>query len=65
MNRRKQCKGKKKYATEKQAGIDMLKLWTLDPKEADNLNVYKCPQCNRYHVGHKPKELRPRALFNA
>jgi hypothetical protein len=64
MRRWKMCKGKKKYATETSAGIDMLKLWALDPKEVDNLNVYRCPNCHKWHVGHKPKEMRPRALQN-
>lgn len=49
--RRRQCEGKKRYADAASAQRIAAK---MARRNADGwwLNVYKCPFCKAYHVGH-------------
>lgn len=52
----KKCKatGKTSFDTEKMASQSMMRMWSHDPKaDIFDLHVYICPDCNKFHIGHK------------
>lgn len=59
-----ECKGKRRYSRE-QAEKACFAVWAKDPSvDIDDLRPYQCPQCNRYHLGHKSKyEARVGAIY--
>ena len=46
------CQRKKSYFTKKHAMNDMRKIHEREGRE--DMNVYECPHCFCWHVGHKP-----------
>lgn len=53
MSRARQCEKKKSYASQSKATK------ALDKNHGynnPNFNVYECPHCATWHVGHKPKQ---------
>ena len=46
------CTGKRRYTRRRQAFTALCR--TTD---AVNLHIYRCPYCNRWHVGHKSLSL--------
>lgn len=45
--------GKVGFSTRKQARSARRKVPTGDP-----LGVYRCPECTRFHLGHRPQQVR-------
>lgn len=46
------CYGKKRHETYKDA--------EMERRKDRSLNIYKCPYCQYFHVGHKPAKERAR-----
>lgn len=64
----KKCRatGKRKYHTERQAGKDMMRIWSHDPSaNIYDLHTYVCPACKFWHVGHRSKYERKLARLSA
>ncbi len=49
---RKKCVGKHAHKSEGAAQAHIRALVQLGRAEADNIRAYRCPYCNRWHVGH-------------
>lgn len=52
--RRRQCDGKKRYATPAEAMVQMQDVIRNGRKKGGWLNVYRCRFCRGYHFGHAP-----------
>jgi len=62
MNAARQCKGKRKYDTMRNAERAVFAMWENGRVRNGEVHAYHCPVCNQYHVGHVPREQRPHAL---
>lgn len=50
------CGGKIRYPTHNEASKGMKNL--MRAKDETHLHVYRCPDCQKFHVGHKSERLR-------
>lgn len=48
-----QCHGKHTYPS-KAIAKRSLKRWKPTGARRNNLQVYRCPHCDSFHIGHKP-----------
>jgi hypothetical protein len=53
--RRRQCSGKKRYATHQEAEGIMFKVIHSGKKRGGWLHVYSCRFCGGYHFGHRQR----------
>lgn len=51
--RRKACSGKRRYATAIEAEQAIRRL-RYETKTLARMNAYRCPFCNKFHIGHTP-----------
>ena len=61
--RHKLCRHHRCYLTLEDACHDLLllahsPLRALGPEESNQLDVYRCPHCHEFHVGHIPASVR-------
>lgn len=60
--RRNTCDGKRAHQTVEDARVAMGKLYRKQIFR-QMLNVYRCPFCAHFHVGHPPRKKKKRGEF--